>query len=64
VHFEASFVVDGKYITSVGGAASYEPALYLVERLYSREYAVRTAKGLVIDWDLRKVAHFVAGNKN
>ncbi len=64
VRFEASFVVDGKYITSVGGAASYEPALYLVEKLYSREHAVRTAQGLVIEWDLRKVAHLVAGNGN
>lgn len=59
VRFDANFVVDGKYITSVGGAASYEPALYLMEKLYSREHAVRTGIGLVIDWDLRNVPHLI-----
>ena len=63
VRFDANFVVDGKYITSVGGAASYEPALYLTEKLYSREHAVRTAAGLVIDWDLRKVPHAIVGSR-
>jgi transcriptional regulator GlxA family with amidase domain len=54
-----NFVVDGKYITSVGGALSYEPALYLVEKLYSKEHAKRTGAGLVLDWDLSKVPHVV-----
>ncbi len=63
VNFAANFVVDGKYITSVGGAASYEPALYLLEKLYSREHAVLTGKGLVIDWDLQKVPHLIV-NEN
>lgn len=63
VRFDVQFVADGKYITSVGGAASYEPALYLLEKLYSREHAVRTAKGLVIDWDLASVRHFIAIHK-
>ena len=39
MQYDANFVVDGKYITSVGGALSYEPALYLVEHLYGAEHA-------------------------
>lgn len=53
------FVHDGKYITSAGGAKSFEAALYLSEYLYSAEVARRLAKGLVIDWDLEKVPHLV-----
>ena len=64
VRFDVNFVVDGKYITSVGGAASYEPALYLMEALYSREHAVRTGKGLVLDWDLQKVPHVIVTGKD
>lgn len=63
VRFEANFVVDGKFITSIGGAASYEPALYLVEKLYSREHAVRTGQGLALDWNLQKVPHVIMPNK-
>ena len=33
------FVHDGKYITSVGGAKSFEAALYLCELLYGKEIA-------------------------
>lgn len=51
------FVHDGKYITSAGGAKSFEAALYLCELLYSKEVAVYLAKGLVIDWDLASVPH-------
>ena len=50
------FVHDGKYITSVGGAKSFEAALYLCEYLYGKEIAVSLSKGLVIDWDLDTVA--------
>ena len=57
----AFLCVDGKFITSVGGGLSYEPAFYLVEKLYSKEQALRTAGGLVWDWDLSKVPHLVAG---
>ncbi|MFQ5511196.1 MAG: DJ-1/PfpI family protein [Candidatus Krumholzibacteriia bacterium] len=59
VRRDVNFVVDGKFITSVGGALSYEPALYLVEKLYSKENARRVAKGLVLDWDLAEIPHFV-----
>ncbi len=46
------FVHDGKYITSAGGAKSFEAALYLCEYLYGKDIADSLAKGLVIDWDL------------
>lgn len=53
------FVHDGKYITSAGGAKSFEAALYLAEHLYSKEIAESLAKGLVIDWNLSTVPHLV-----
>ena len=53
------FVHDGKYITSAGGARSFEAALYLSEILYGKNIAQRLAKGLVIDWDLQQVPHLV-----
>lgn len=51
------FVHDGKYITSAGGAKSFEAALYLSEVLYGDSIARSLAKGLVIDWDLDQVPH-------
>ncbi|MEL6809837.1 MAG: DJ-1/PfpI family protein [Bacteroidota bacterium] len=53
------FVHDGKYITSAGGAKSFEAALYLCEYLYGKEIARSLAGGLVIDWDLNEVPHLV-----
>jgi len=53
------FIHDGKYITSAGGAKSFEAALYLSEHLYGKAIAKSLAKGLVIDWDLENVAHVV-----
>ncbi len=55
------FVHDDKYITSAGGAKSFEASLYLAEVLYGKEVARRLAKGLVIDWDLDEVKHLVVG---
>lgn len=55
VLYDQRVVVDDKYITSVGGAMSYEPAFYLVEKIYSKEHADKTAQGLVWDWDLKKL---------
>ncbi|MTI20621.1 glutamine amidotransferase [Fulvivirga sp. RKSG066] len=55
VHEDVSFVHDGKLITSVGGAKSYDPALYLAEILYGKEVAKGLGRGLVIDWDLSKI---------
>lgn len=51
------FVHDGKFIISAGGAKSFEAALYLCEHLYGAEIARSIAKGLVIDWDLAKLAY-------
>ncbi len=59
VKYDQNFVVDGKYITSVGGALSYEPAFYLVEQLYSKENVDRIAQGLVWPWDLEQVPHLI-----
>ena len=53
------FVHDGKYITSAGGAKSFEAALYLAEYLYGKNIAKSLAGGLVIDWDLLKVPHLI-----
>jgi transcriptional regulator GlxA family with amidase domain len=56
---EVLFVHDGKYITSAGGAKSFEAALYLCEYLYGKEVAKSLAGGLVIDWDVDKVPHLI-----
>jgi len=53
------FVHDGKYITSAGGAKSFEAALYLAEHLYGAEIARSLAGGLVIDWELEEVPHLI-----
>ena len=59
VRKEVLFVHDGKYITSAGGAKSFEAALYLTEHLYGKKVADQLAGGLVIDWDLGEVEHVV-----
>lgn len=59
VRFDQNFVVDGKYITSVGGAMSYEPALYLVEHIYSKTHADQIAEGMVWPWNLSEVPHLI-----
>jgi len=59
VRYDVRFVVDGKFITSVGGAPSYEPAFYLVQLMYSQAHAERTSEGLVFDWDLQSVPHLI-----
>ncbi|NND52720.1 MAG: glutamine amidotransferase [Flavobacteriaceae bacterium] len=56
------FVHDGKYITSAGGAKSFEAALYLCEFLYGAQIARSLAGGLVIDWDLNNVPHVIIKN--
>ena len=53
------FVHDGKYITSAGGAKSFEASLYLCEFLYGKEIAESLAGGLVIDWNLDEVPKFI-----
>lgn len=54
------FVHDGKYITSAGGAKSFEAALYLCEYLYGKEIAESIAGGLVINWQLENVPKFIS----
>jgi transcriptional regulator GlxA family with amidase domain len=56
------FVHDGKYVTSAGGAKSFEAALYLCEYLYGKETARLLANGLVIDWKLEEVPHLIISN--
>lgn len=53
------FVHDGKYITSAGGAKSFEAALYLCEFLYGKAITKSLAGGLVIDWNVEKVPHLI-----
>lgn len=62
VNREVWFVHEGKFITSVGGARSYEPALFLAHHWYGEEVAKRLARGLVIDWDLTKIPHAMHGD--
>ena len=59
VRSEVLFVHDGKYITSAGGAKSFEAALYVAELLYGKEIAKSLARGLVIDWDVEKVPRVI-----
>jgi transcriptional regulator GlxA family with amidase domain len=49
-HEGLSFVHDGKYITSQGGAKSYDAALYLVALLYGDKVAAGVGRGLVLPW--------------
>lgn len=59
VHQDVFFVHDGRFITSAGGARSFEAALYLTEVLYGKETAQSIAGGLVIDWNLETVPHII-----
>lgn len=52
-----SFVDAGRALTSVGGAKSYEVALYLVETFYGEKAVGGIARGLVIDWDRSKISY-------
>lgn len=59
VRSDVLFVHDGKYITSAGGAKSFEAALYLAEILYGKKIAQSLAGGLVIDWQIATVPKVV-----
>lgn len=63
VHEAVSFVHDRKFLTSAGGAKSYDVALYLTELLYGKLAADRIAKGLVISWDATQVEYIRPGNR-
>ena len=62
IHDSVLFVHDDKFITSAGGAKSFEAALYLCELMYGKEVADQLAAGLVIDWDLNSVPHLIVNN--
>lgn len=54
-----SFVRDGKFLTSQGGAKSYDVALHLVHELYGEKVAAGVGRGLVLPWpdpDLKYLA--------
>ncbi|MEO9850875.1 MAG: DJ-1/PfpI family protein [Reichenbachiella sp.] len=57
IHDSILFVHHDKFITSAGGAKSFEAALYLCEIMYGKKVADQLANGLVIDWDLSKVPY-------
>jgi len=59
VREDVLFVHDGKYITSAGGAKSFEAALYLSEIMYGKKIAQSLAGGLVIDWQMEAVPKVV-----
>jgi transcriptional regulator GlxA family with amidase domain len=50
VQINASFVHDGRVITSQGGIRSYEAAMYLVALIYGEDVARDVGSGLLIDW--------------
>lgn len=54
-----SFVQDGKYLTSQGGAKSYDVAMYLVDILYGEKVAAGVGKGLVLPWKNPDLKYFV-----
>lgn len=56
---DISFVHDGSLITSAGGVKSYDAAMYLVELLYGKQVAINLGKGLIINWNLDKIPHWV-----
>ena len=58
------FVHDNKFITSAGGAKSFEAALYLCEILYGKEISDDIAKGLVLDWNLATTPHYIEKKSN
>lgn len=59
VHENVWFVHDGKFITSAGGARSFEAALYVCDLLYGEAVTQRLASGLVLDYNLKAIPHKV-----
>ena len=45
-----SFVDAGRFLTSQGGARSYDVAMYLVDKLYGQKVAQGIGQGLLIPW--------------
>ncbi|PWT88647.1 MAG: glutamine amidotransferase [Acidobacteria bacterium] len=53
-----SFVQDGKYFTSQGGAKSYDVAMYLVSKIYSDKVAKEVGDGLILPWPNSSIKFF------
>jgi transcriptional regulator GlxA family with amidase domain len=51
VHADRRFVDNGRVVCSAGIAAGIDMSLYLVDRLFGREVAERTAKQMEYPWD-------------
>jgi transcriptional regulator GlxA family with amidase domain len=58
-----SFVEDGKYFTSQGGARSYDVAMHLVDLIYGEKVAADIGQGLVIPWKNPAINFFRASEK-
>lgn len=50
LRINVSFVHDGKFLTSQGGAKSYAVALHLVDWLYGTKVAQEVGHGLLLPW--------------
>lgn len=50
LRINVSFVHDGKFLTSQGGAQSYDVAMYLVDLLYGEEVTQGVGRGLLVPW--------------
>jgi transcriptional regulator GlxA family with amidase domain len=50
LHVNVSFVHQGRFLTSEGGAPSYQAAMYLVDLLYGEAVAAGVGAGLLIPW--------------
>ena len=59
VHQDVIFVHDDRFITSAGGAKSFDAAMYLVELLYGKKVADGVAGGMVIDWNVADVSSVI-----
>jgi transcriptional regulator GlxA family with amidase domain len=55
-----SFVHDGKFLTSQGGAKSYDVAMYLVDLLYGEKVAAGVGRGLVLPWKNPAIKYYRA----
>lgn len=56
---DVNMVVHSRMITSVGGANSFEPALYLVTLLYGETVAKDIAQHEQLNWDLNTVSYIL-----
>lgn len=56
---DVNMVVHSRMITSVGGANSFEPALYLVTLLYGETMAKEIALNNQLNWDLTTVSYLL-----